>query len=237
MKHASWYEELKQPFIIKATDSSCDVSANIKGKDDGLNELKILGMMMTSSYTMSCYLSVAETSGTVNQSSDSDYFCTCANDWNAAGFHFCPANKNYVPHSHCRQHLECNDPIYNYFDLAKLCSDLAKKVPEYGEEYKEIAQQAMKMSVQLLDQCLDTCEVELLLGERAGSAKYFKFVNTPQRVGKISYPRLMLAIELNNKEFVSHMYCQQMLRKEWYSGVIWEGKSLWYKVSVPYNRL
>ena len=29
-------------------------------------------------------------------------------------FHYCPAHDYFVPNLFCREHLECNDPIYRF---------------------------------------------------------------------------------------------------------------------------
>lgn len=91
-------------------------------------------------------------------------------------FHYCPANVNFKPNLDCRQHVECNDPISRCFDLAKMASEYADSIPEYRAEYEEIAGQCRKLSVQLLDQCIDTQEVQTLLAESAGSSKYFRYL-------------------------------------------------------------
>ena len=212
-------------------EDSQNVVKDFDKQDDSLSYLRVLKLMVTPSYVFSSYLSVLNNSDITSQNSEGSYVCRCAIDLEKVGFHFCPANERYMPENDCIEHIECNDPIYNLFDLTHISGDLARQVPEYGEEYEDVANKAKALSVQLLDQCLNTGEVELLLDESAGSAKYFRFVNTAMKHNKIKYPRLMLAIELNIKEFVGHMYCQQMLKKEWYSGVLWQGESLMYKVS------
>ena len=63
---------------------------------------------------------------------------------------------------------------------------------------------------------MDTHEVETLLKEPAGANKYLRKANY------FKYPRLCLALEHKNREFVGHMYCQQMLRQQWYCGVEFE---------------
>ena len=74
-----------------------------------------------------------------------------------------------------------------------------------------MANQCYKLSVQLLEQCNNTEEVQILLQESAGSSKYIRHFN------EMKYPRLRLAIEHNRKEFVGHMFCQQILRQQWHA--------------------
>ena len=89
-----------------------------------------------------------------------------------------------------------NEFSYRCFDLAKLACEYADRIPEYREEYTEIAQQCRKLSVELLDQCNETSEVQLILQESTGANKYFRHSSS------MKYPRLRLAIEHNHKEFV-----------------------------------
>ena len=206
------------------------IDNDLDAESDALSELKILQMMTAPSYIMACYLSAIDNLDTMNQNVDGINKCYCATNITENGFHFCPANKQFVPRSLCRQHAECNDPIYTCFDLAKLSSDLVARMPEYSEEFNEISKAAMAFSVRLLDQCLNADELDVLLKENMGSKKYFRLLSRNQFQAEMKYPRLMLAIELNNKEFVGHMYCQQMLKQEWYCGVTWTGTSFLYKV-------
>ena len=206
--------------------SSCCVEFD--GADD-LNNLKILRMMATPAYILARYITTLEISNALNKDIRS-YTCGCSSESDQQHFHFCPANNKFVPFNGCREHIECVDPISNCFDLSQMSSDFAKRVPEYGEECKEITDQVMGLSVQLLDHCCNTNEVELLLGERSGLAKYVRFSQHKKIEQHLKHPRLIVAVELNHKEFVSHMYCQQILRRQWHGGVEWEGRSLSYKV-------
>ena len=180
---------------------------------------------------MACLLSVVDNEYDSSEREGEISSCTCHINSKNSDVHYCPSNKLFLPVTNCRKHPECNDPIYACFDLAALSNKLAKRMPEYGEEYEEISRLATSLSVSFLDQCINTDEVKLLLAEDSGSKKYFKLFNDVSKLVKIiKYPRLMLAIELNNKEFVGHMYCQQMLKEEWYCNQSWQGTSKLYKV-------
>ena len=199
------------------------------GHDD-LNKLKILHMMLTPAYIMACYIQNLEDSKILHHDTDQGYICSCHVVADKDDFHHCPAHPKFIPDISCRYHIECSDPIDCCFALAQLSSDFAKQVPEYKEECSDIAQQAMDLSVSLLNQCYNTNEVELLLSDKTGLNKFMREVNRPQ-ASRIKHARLISAIELNHKEFVSHMYCQQILRRQWHGGVTWQGKSRFYKVS------
>ena len=204
---------------------------NFEGADD-LKQLKILRMMAQTSYIIACYLTTLEASNVI-QKDERRYKCSCVSEVNQEDFHYCPASNKFVPSYDCRQHIECNDPIYRCFNISQKCSHLSNRVPEFGEECKEIAEKAIQFSVEILNQCSNTNEVETLLSEQSGLAKLWrgKFLKIDDRRPTLKYPRIYAALWLNHKEFVSHMYCQQTLRQQWHGGVKWQGQSLYYKVS------
>ena len=184
-----------------------------------------------SSYIMACYLTAIESSGVLHQDGRR-YQCVCITESSQPGFHFCPANNRFIPSDFCKKHIECNDPIYVGFSIAQKSSELSDRVPEFKEDCEDIATNAIKFSVNVLDQCSNTNEVEILLSEQSGLARLWngKLIKNDERMDRLKYPRIYAALYLNHKEFVSHMYCQQTLRKEWYGGTKWQGQSFIYKV-------
>ena len=199
---------------------------------DNLNELKILRLMTKPVYIMAQYVATLELAEVISNDAG-NYKCNCIFEQNEPDFHFCPAHPKYMPFSFCRKHIECNDPIYLCFDMAKLCIDFGNRASEYSEECKNMSTQIIEFSVKLLHQCCNTEEVELLLSEKSGLSKYMRFVD--KDVGGegfiYKYPRLVLAAELNYKEFVGHMHCQQILRRQWHGGRNWEEESIFNKVA------
>ena len=79
------------------------------------------------------------------------------------------------------------------------------------------------MSVQLLDQCINTDEAQVILEDHTGTSKYFRFSKD------MVLPRLHLAIEHNHKEFVGHALCQQVFGHFYEENVPWHGKNLRFK--------
>ena len=209
-----------------------DIGKGNLGGIDNLNELQILRLMTKPVYIMAQYVATLELAEVISNDAG-NYKCNCIFEQNETAFHFCPAHPKYMPSSFCRKHIECNDPIYLCFGMAKLCIDFGNRAPEYSEECKNMSTQIIEFSVKLLHQCCNTEEVELLLSEKSGLSKYMRFVD--KDVGGegfiFKYPRLVLAAELNYKEFVGHMHCQQILRHQWHGGRNWEGESIFYKVT------
>ena len=229
------WSSLIRPIYESWKSNGDNVENDGNEKNDERKELDILRLMVTPAYVFSCYLAILNMDSKQKRSE-----CSCVLNstervgmMNETQFHLCPDNGNFVPFSNCRQHLECNDPIYTCIDLACLGSTLAKRKPEFATEYQGIVQKAKDLSVQLLDQCSSTNDVETLLEEDSGSRKYFNFSNKGASISsgeEMRYPRLELAIELHHREFVGHMYCQQMLKREWYCNRTWAGTSNLYKV-------
>ena len=206
-------------------------SSDKSGAIDNLNELKILRMITKPVYIMAQYVATLESSDN-KKKMVGDYRCNCSLEQENDDFHFCPAHSKYMPSSFCRHHIECNDPIYVCFELAKLCANFGDQAPEYGEECKNISSAVINFSVNLLQQCCNTEEVKILLREKTGLTKYMRFLDFDVDGDQMffKYPRLILAAELNYKEFVGHMHCQQILRQNWYLGCEWKSKSFFFKV-------
>ena len=72
--------------------------------------------------------------------------------------------------------------------------------------------------------CKNTSEVDLVLSEPAGTTHYLR------NSERMKSPRLRLAVEINQKEFVGHMYCQQILTQQWVGNTSWHGHSFGIKI-------
>ena len=214
----------------------------LKGGDE-VNELNILKMMSEPCYILACYECVFDkylkniikndvgqvqyVSGVARRlyqyvshlQRQVSHYCTCSSE------HHCPDNPNFIPSMECDNHLECNDPIFRCFYLADLATQRAYYTPEYSAEYEEISKHCCQLSVQLLEQCTSSDELDILFKESGGANKFFEYTD------EMMYPRLRMAMELNLKEFIGHMFSQQMLRKKWH-GVQeeWQGKTFSGKI-------
>ena len=105
---------------------------------DEVNDLHLLRLMAKPSYILSCYDSVAErTYKNLNNDTDMHLSCDCSQSEaldtvpkrsiryyvDRDDFHYCPAHPRFFPSMSCQEHLECNDPIFRCFDLAKLAKE------------------------------------------------------------------------------------------------------------------
>lgn len=111
------------------------------------------------------------------------------------------ANPAYVCHS-------THDPILSAFLLSTELRQSASMVPEFRAAYNELAAEVSTFAVELVGCCRSTEEVEILLSQRNGldAAHTFRF------------PRLQLAIDCKQKEFVAHPNTQQVLESAWHGG-------------------
>ena len=73
------------------------------------------------------------------------------NSTDGVPFHFCPASERYVPKVNCPYHVECNDPIYRCFELARAASEAGKRLPEYRSEFYKIASSCRKLSAAMIE--------------------------------------------------------------------------------------
>ncbi len=219
---------------------------------DDIYAIRILRMMSVPAYVFACYAVAADDRDlggkmevacecvgmpsrskvfTYNNSSsvmtvDEKEEQSFAGNTRESVIHYCPGSTRFKPRDDCPHHLECNDPIYRCFDLARLAYECSSSWPEYRTECMEVARSCRLLSAEILDQCRNSREVSVLLQEKVASTRYFKGYTSAMK-----FPRVRLAIEHNHKEFATHMYCQQFLRREWHGGVSWQGKGKFHKLA------
>lgn len=122
------------------------------------------------------------------------------------------ARPSYIAHSSA-------DPVLTAFQLGHELKMAAITEPEFKMEYEQLAEQCQDFAVSLLDQCRTTEEVQMMLHRAEGR---------PKHAGKtLQYTRVALAIDLEQKSFVAHPNCQQVLRGAWLGG--WQD---WRRLSL-----
>ncbi|CAN7940299.1 unnamed protein product, partial [Ixodes hexagonus] len=110
--------------------------------------------------------------------------------------------------------LTSDDPVLTAFMLSRDLQRLADSTPEFQNEYREMSAQCSQFAAAIMGACKSSEEVETLLSQTGGfpTTRPFRF------------PRLSLAILLDQKDFVGHANCQQVLRSLWYNGLpAWPG--------------
>ncbi|XP_068084233.1 short transient receptor potential channel 5 [Anabrus simplex] len=109
------------------------------------------------------------------------------------------SNPAYLCHS-------SDDPILTAFQLGHALRQWAYVTSEFRAAYLELASETRKFCVDLIASCRSSEEVELILRRRAGCSY----------PGEVMFPRLMLAMDYNQKEFVAHPNTQQVLEDAWH---------------------
>lgn len=89
------------------------------------------------------------------------------------------------------------DPFHRSFELSKELQDAAKIFPQFKESYEELRKDLTDLSADLIGNCRNSQEVEIVLKKSAAPV-----------ASHVIFPRLQHAIDLKQKEFVSHPYTQ-----------------------------
>ncbi|XP_077485192.1 short transient receptor potential channel 4-like [Amblyomma americanum] len=98
------------------------------------------------------------------------------------------------------------DPFLDSFIYVQSMRETADGQEEFRMAYSEEVAKLRTFICRLLDQCRTVDETRVLLERRAG---------LEGSVGHLAFPRVILALQYNEREFVTHSYVQQVLRLEW----------------------
>lgn len=110
--------------------------------------------------------------------------------------------------------LTSPDPILSAFKLSWDLQRLAFEEHEFKETYLQLAEQCKQFACDLLSQCRSSEEVIAVLNKDGNGNDD----NIDVWASKLSLSRLKLAIKYEQKAFVSHPHCQQLLTSIWYEG-------------------
>ncbi|XP_015927173.1 short transient receptor potential channel 4-like [Parasteatoda tepidariorum] len=102
------------------------------------------------------------------------------------------------------------DPILAAFQLSHELCLISCELPENQKEYMELSRQCSRFAADLLDECRTTEEVKTLINRKRGC---------PDKSYKLN--RFVTAVHYNQKLFVTHPNCQQVLRSIWVEGLPW----------------
>ncbi|XP_059140364.1 transient-receptor-potential-like protein [Physella acuta] len=108
--------------------------------------------------------------------------------------------------------LTSADPVLTAFQLSWELDHLALRENEFKDTYLQLGQQCRKYACDLLDQCRSSEEVTAVLNRTSEE-------DLPQDTDKLTLSRLKLALKFEQKQFVAHPHCQQLLTSIWYAGL------------------
>ena len=237
--HSVWFDNPPKEILLENLPFKIrHGSPYVSARDEILN-LHILKAMSQPAYILSRFMAVRSTI-TFGSSEKEDEDCIiciqCSRKQRASEpeltpfigeeMPHCPSFYKFKPADGCLDHQECNDPFLKCFKITEVAKRCAEALPEYRDQYLAISESCSELATSLLDTCRDTQEVQLLLEDDNGSANYFKV----EIAKKMPYPRLQIAMQNQHKEFVSHMFCQQILRDQWHGNVPWKHKPRRFKI-------
>ncbi|CAJ0579097.1 unnamed protein product, partial [Mesorhabditis spiculigera] len=110
--------------------------------------------------------------------------------------------------------LTSPDPIFSAFRLSWELQQLSQIEHEFKDTYLKLSEQCKQFACDLLSQCRSSEEVIAVLNKDVANHDE----NIDVWASKLSLSRLKLAIKYQQKAFVSHPHCQQLLTSIWYEG-------------------
>ncbi|XP_066288340.1 transient-receptor-potential-like protein [Branchiostoma lanceolatum] len=130
--------------------------------------------------------------------------------------------------------LTSSDPILTAFKLSWDLRHLAINEREFKEVYLKLSEQCRRYPVELLDQCRSSVELNTILNQASDEDED---VEEDDGIGedhqRPSLYRLKLALKYEQKQFVAHPHCQQLLTSMWYEGLPgWRRRSVFAKLLV-----
>ncbi|KAL8573433.1 hypothetical protein ACOMHN_032448 [Nucella lapillus] len=111
--------------------------------------------------------------------------------------------------------LTSPDPIMTAFQHSWDLEHLALRENEFKDSYMDLSSQCKKYACDLLDQCRSSEEVIAVLNKENDSDHDDEEGDTD----KLTLSRLKLALKYEQKQFVAHPHCQQLLTSIWYEGL------------------
>ncbi|CAG5124506.1 unnamed protein product, partial [Candidula unifasciata] len=110
------------------------------------------------------------------------------------------------------------DPVLTAFQLSWELDHLALRENEFKDSYIQLSGQCKKYACDLLDQCRSSEEVIAVLNKTCEEDVDSEDC-CPDETEKLTLSRLKLAIKYEQKQFVAHPHCQQLLTSIWYEGL------------------
>uniref|UniRef100_A0A668ATU5 Transient receptor potential cation channel subfamily C member 2b n=1 Tax=Myripristis murdjan TaxID=586833 RepID=A0A668ATU5_9TELE len=128
--------------------------------------------------------------------------------------------------------ITSEDAMLSAFSLSKELRKLAKKEPEFKPEYLALEELCQEFAVELLGMCRNQSEVTTILNS-CGDESQDAVNQLAFEEGIPNLSRLRLAVNYNQKKFVAHPICQQVLSSIWCGNLAgWRGSKTTWKLLV-----
>ncbi|KAK7143737.1 hypothetical protein R3I93_014787 [Phoxinus phoxinus] len=131
--------------------------------------------------------------------------------------------------------ITAEDAMLSAFRLSRDLRKLSKKEPEFKPQYLSLEQVCQEFAVELLGMCRNQSEVTTILNS-CGNQEEDSEDELDQQAFEEGIPnlaRLRLAVNCNQKQFVAHPICQQVLSSIWCGNLSgWRGSRTVWKLLV-----
>ncbi|XP_068600954.1 short transient receptor potential channel 2-like [Brachionichthys hirsutus] len=125
-----------------------------------------------------------------------------------------------------------DDAMLQAFGLSRELRKLSRKEPEFKPQYLSLEQVCQDYAVELLGMCRNQSEVTTILNS-SGAESHDEMKEQAFEEGIPNLSRLRLAVNYNQKEFVAHPICQQVLSSIWCGNLAgWRGSRIVWKLFV-----
>ncbi|XP_008565208.1 PREDICTED: short transient receptor potential channel 2-like [Galeopterus variegatus] len=134
--------------------------------------------------------------------------------------------------------LASEDAMLAAFQLSRELRRLARKEPEFKPEYIALESLSQDYGFELLGMCRNQSEVTAVLndlGEESEAESEAEGLGQAFEEGIPNLARLRLAVNYNQKRFVAHPICQQVLSSIWCGNLAgWRGSTTIWKLFVAF---
>ncbi|KAF7656031.1 hypothetical protein LDENG_00047170 [Lucifuga dentata] len=125
-----------------------------------------------------------------------------------------------------------DDAMLTAFSLSRELRMLSQKEPEFKPQYLSLEQLCQEFAVELLGMCRNQSEVTTILNS-CGDESQDALDEQAFEEGIPNLSRLRLAVNYNQKQFVAHPICQQVLSSIWCGNLAgWRGSRTAWKLFV-----
>ncbi|KAL2096073.1 hypothetical protein ACEWY4_008221 [Coilia grayii] len=116
--------------------------------------------------------------------------------------------------------ITAEDSMLSAFHLSRELRRLSKKEPEFKPQYLHLEQLCQEFAVELLAMCRNQSEVTTILNNCDADSEE-DIDDQTFEAGIPNLSRLRLAVNYNQKQFVTHPICQQVLSSIWCGNLSW----------------
>ncbi|XP_029304391.1 short transient receptor potential channel 2-like [Cottoperca gobio] len=128
--------------------------------------------------------------------------------------------------------ITSDDAMLRAFSLSRELRKLSQKEPEFKPQYLGLEELCQEFAVELLGMCRNQSEVTTILNS-CGDESQDSLEEQAFEGGIPNLSRLRLAVNYNQKQFVAHPICQQVLSSIWCGNLAgWRGSRTAWKLLV-----